>query len=169
MDIFLFLISTFISFLFWLGVMVLIRNRTFFKDGTRIEPFSDIEQSVLSTERLSHNEKIFKTLELFIKLTLTLIGGVVALLLSSLSDKKVLVELVLKTAPWIQLFSAIFCAIIIMSHQYSIIKRWNKAYPIWHIPLWGTSWGFLLGMAFTFFLFFIGFPELAAIASSFKS
>lgn len=149
----------------WFIAMITIRFESFNSCGCRKIPLPTTNEILLSEELRKHGEGVYKDLDLFFKLSLAIFGGIAVLLLTNYpEDKLPLVKGLIEFGRWLQLFAAVFTAIFVISHKRSSVLRWKKRFPWWHVIYWGETWGFISGMAITFYFFFVASPLLITLS-----
>lgn len=150
----------------WFFAMFLLRTESFHATGGRriplpIESNTPSSDKDLYDQRKYHGEGIYRDMDLFFKISLALFGGVAAIALSkSATENPRLTRELIDWALWIQMFSAIFTAIFVLAHKRSCVLRWKNTFPMWHVLLWGDTWGYIAGMSVSFYAFFVVGPTI---------
>ena len=153
----------------WVCALLALRCESFRADGARKFPLplsttSTSPEKDLYEQLKFHGEGIYKDLDLFFKISLALFGGIAYVTLSeSVKSNPGLVSELLQWGFWLQFFAAIFTAVFVLTHKRSVILRWSKRLPWWHVFLWGETWGFVAGMTITSYAFFVVQGRLSSV------
>jgi hypothetical protein len=150
----------------WVCALLALRWESFRPDGSRkialpVSTGSTTPEKDLYEQLKYHGEGIYKDLDLFFKISLALFGGIAYITLSdSAKTNPALVRELVDWGLWLQFFAAVFTAVFVLTHKRSAILRWKTRFPWWHVFLWGETWGYVAGMAITFYAFFVVGPRL---------
>jgi hypothetical protein len=157
-------IFSFATIVFWVSGLLLVRNEFFLPDGKRRKPLPTENEDHLYESIRAHNDGLYNDVNLFLKISLAIFGGISYL---AISDSKLNnIEITLKLARFgfsLQLYTAIFTMIFILIHKRSVIYRWKNRFS-WREPwIWGETWGIFFGMLFSSYAFFVAQPEILKV------
>lgn len=146
----------------WIVILSLIRRANFNADGTpRFPRRGTKEGGIRSSEIEYHNKAIYRDFELFLKISMTIIGGVILIAIKSIDIKdENLIAFLLNIGGKLLFLVSILFSIFVILHQKSKIERWEQRYTWLQTLSWQECWMVVVMLLIGFVFAFNIIPEI---------
>ena len=145
-----------VSELLWFLGLMYLRYESFNPDGSRKKEIIEPNAEIRAAQIKSHSEGLYRDVDLFLKISLAIFGGIAFMAITKSIDTPLdVTQKFIGLGFNLQLYTAIFTALFIFIHKRSVVLRWPRRYNWWEVFLWGETWGVFFGLLFSYYAYFV--------------